>query len=261
MIPAILKGKLSRQQENMEDILTSCVFGTLRYLPPEQGLFPFLKCTKTEDGDGVEDLNLGPGASVEYEFWPWLHERVPGGDGESWCIPCEPDVLLKIKPPVGRPIYILIEAKFRSGKSSDATDKRDDPNDQLAREWDNLVALAERKDAEHHLIYLTADVGIPTDEIQVSKDDYLSNRPGATFSCGWLSWRHLDHSVRRQDGLRVDNTCLRDLISLCKRLDLRFFDGVTSIEPEELYWRFQPAQQIFDWLDRTPEDITWRFIR
>ena len=42
MIHALLNGKLSADQENMEDILTSNVFGLLRYLPPEHGLLPFL---------------------------------------------------------------------------------------------------------------------------------------------------------------------------------------------------------------------------
>ncbi len=42
MIPALLHGKLSREQENMEDILTSIVFGVLKHLPPELILLPWL---------------------------------------------------------------------------------------------------------------------------------------------------------------------------------------------------------------------------
>jgi hypothetical protein len=34
----------------MEDILTSCVFGVLRYLSPEEGLIHFLRKTQTIDG-------------------------------------------------------------------------------------------------------------------------------------------------------------------------------------------------------------------
>lgn len=261
MIPALLHGKLSRRQENMEDILTSSVFGTLQYLPPEGGLFPFLQCTRFPNGGGFNALEFGPGTNVEYEFWPQLHERVPGGCNEDRCIPCEPDVLLKIKPPVGRSIYILVEAKFRSGKSSDATDSEVAPTDQLAREWDNLVELAYRRNAEPHLIYLTADVGIPGEEIQASEREYLSKRPaGAAFSCGWLSWRHLERVIRKLNEQGVDNPCLRDLTRLCRRLDLHFYDGISKITPEALHWRFQTAAQVFNWLDRTPEDITWRFI-
>ena len=261
MIPALLRGKLSRQQENMEDILTSSVFGTLRYLPPESGLFPFLRCARMLDGGAFDALEFGSGAVVEYEFWPHLHERVPGGRGDERCIPCEPDLLLTIKPADGRLIYILIEAKFRSGKSSDAGGDEVAPTDQLAREWDNLVARAHRVDAEPHLIYLTADVGIPIEEIQASEREYLSRRPaGAPFSCGWLSWRHLERCIRQLNDQGVDNPCLRDLARLCMRLELRFYDGISKFTPETLHWRFQSAPTVFNWPDQAPEDITWRFI-
>ena len=42
MIEALLRRKLTFQQENMEDILTSNVFGMLQYVPPNEGLFAFL---------------------------------------------------------------------------------------------------------------------------------------------------------------------------------------------------------------------------
>ena len=42
MLQALLRGKLSRVQENMEDVLTSTVFGLLRYFPVQSGLWPFL---------------------------------------------------------------------------------------------------------------------------------------------------------------------------------------------------------------------------
>ena len=43
MLQAMLDGKLSSSQENMEDILTSCVFGSFKYLAPNLGLGAFLK--------------------------------------------------------------------------------------------------------------------------------------------------------------------------------------------------------------------------
>jgi hypothetical protein len=42
MLSALLLGKSSREQENMQDILTSNVFNILKYLPPERGILPFL---------------------------------------------------------------------------------------------------------------------------------------------------------------------------------------------------------------------------
>ncbi len=51
MIDALLEGKLSKKQENMEDILTSLVIGTMKYFPPEKAL---IKANRGEtDGDAV----------------------------------------------------------------------------------------------------------------------------------------------------------------------------------------------------------------
>lgn len=54
MLVALLHGKLSRDQENMEDILTSNVFGVMRYLPPAIALFPFI--SKASSPEGVKPL-------------------------------------------------------------------------------------------------------------------------------------------------------------------------------------------------------------
>jgi len=88
MIEALLRGKLSREQENMEDILTSNVFGMLQYVAPELGLFPFLAQAKTIAGDcplGFLTAVCDPGqARVEYDFWPQWPQS-------------EPDVVLRIQ--------------------------------------------------------------------------------------------------------------------------------------------------------------------
>lgn len=46
MLQAMLHGKLTRQEEEMEDLLTSNVFGLVKYLPPEMVLIPFLSQAK-----------------------------------------------------------------------------------------------------------------------------------------------------------------------------------------------------------------------
>ena len=80
MLEALVKGKLSREQKNMEDILTSNVFGLLKYLPPRILLFPFLKIAKTING--VFSLEEIPDdLSFKFNFWPPLHEKN--------CNPCE----------------------------------------------------------------------------------------------------------------------------------------------------------------------------
>ena len=42
MFQALIKGKLTRSEENMEDLLTSNVFGIFKYLPPSEALLPFI---------------------------------------------------------------------------------------------------------------------------------------------------------------------------------------------------------------------------
>ncbi len=88
MIMALLKGKLSREQVNMEDILTSDVFGLLKYLPPDVALLPFLRLAETITGK--RPLSSVPdGTTAEYEFWPqW---KTPSNEG------CEPDLMSLVK--------------------------------------------------------------------------------------------------------------------------------------------------------------------
>ena len=81
----------------MEDILTSSVFGILRYLPAEKGLLPFLRKTQTIDGQPNPIDDLGDVADVKYRFWPTLKERGQLGETEFECHPCEPDLLLRIQ--------------------------------------------------------------------------------------------------------------------------------------------------------------------
>src|SRR3546814_11666693 len=120
MIPALLHGKLSREQENMEDILTSCVFGILRYLPVEEGLLPLLCRAEAVCGEPPQLSSAGSHAPI-YEFWPTLSERCVRGEIEFACHPCEPDLLIKLHKVDGKRLYVLIEAKHLSGKSSDWT--------------------------------------------------------------------------------------------------------------------------------------------
>lgn len=75
MLQALLRGKLSREQENLEDILTSNVFGALGYLDPKDGPLPFLALAETASGDRdfawISELAPSVKVSATYEFWPW----------------------------------------------------------------------------------------------------------------------------------------------------------------------------------------------
>jgi len=154
MIDALLQGKLTSRQENMEDILTSNVFGMLQYVPPERGLFPFLALARTPETHEkhccpLKNL-LGESYAVEYRFWPTWQDR-------------QPDVELRIKSSDVDLYLIGIEAKYRSGKSSEAeaddVDQETECTDQLTCEWNELVHEAESWNSKPVLIYLTKDDG------------------------------------------------------------------------------------------------------
>ena len=232
MLMALLRGKLSREQENLEDILASNVFGLLKYLPPEEGLFPFLSHAQTLDGHRPLEGAV-PGAKVEYQFWPWY--------AEEDCNGCEPDVELRILWPNGRKMRVFIECKYLSGKSSEEDDgqevvetKREPPVDQLAREWSNLTCLAKRDNADPVLIYLTRDIRCPREEIEASRRVLLRESTNATFSCCWLSWHQL-YEIRPNKPSQI----LADIKTLLERLNLVFFHGISAFQPVgTIDWRF-----------------------
>ena len=230
MLQALLKGKLSREQENMEDILTSNVFGLLKYVPPGEGLLNYLAFAEEKGGNHplefLNSLNDGSKLSIEYEFWPRWEE--------SNCIGCEPDVAIKLEISDKQDLLVLIEAKYWSGKSPGAVETADKPNDQLAKEWDNLSVRVGRLNKKPVLIYLTKHYAYPHQDIEEAINEYKNKRPGGTEpGIYWLSWRHL-----RKVCENTDNPILNDLSFLLERLNLKFFDGV-KLEEVHIPWFFE----------------------
>jgi len=265
MIEALLNGKLSREQENMEDILTSNIFGLLQYLPPHRGLLPFLRSATMLEGvqqNPLKDCGFEGTDSMlaEYEFWPRF--------AEMGCRPCEPDVLVRLSDQSAQKRFmVIIEAKYRHGKSSYASGDESDavaevptapPNDQLAREYDNLLRLAERENAKPLLIYLTADTAPPANDIEDSKNDFKDNSKyrDSEFRCAWLSWRHLSEVF---DNPKCD-PILQDIVRLTKRLNLIFFKGVdVAARFPILSWKFEQPVVNFDWLFAPLPVFEWNF--
>ena len=80
MIETFLHGNMSLQQENMEDLWTSCVFGSLKSLPPSDGILPFLaqpRSWKDETADlaAINRLTTVDRSEVDYQFWPTLEHH------------------------------------------------------------------------------------------------------------------------------------------------------------------------------------------
>ena len=243
MLEALLHGKLSHEQENMEDILTSNVFGSLQYLPPDQGLLPFVGRAVTASGEHPLD-GLPADTQASYSFWPWMEE--------TGCSGCEPDLLLDLTLPVDKPILAIVEAKYLSGKSSEADETASKPQDQLAREWDNLVCRA-GDTFRPILIYLTADLRFPASDINDAISEYTQKRGTSPTIC-WLSWRHLASVV-----CDSDSQIARALCQMLRRLDLIFYSGTHPIKDlRPILWSFQRSPCVFHRRLCVPP-ITWSF--
>lgn len=249
MLHAQLHGKLSRDQENLEDILTSNVFGALSYAAPGAGLIPFLRCVEGADAAPLRALLSSSTINrAEYTFWPWTEQ--PG------CRGCEPDVRLDLYSGDELEAVIFVESKYRSEKSSeaDATDGVLPPRDQLAREWDNLVRISGNIPA--FLLYVTAHYREPAEDIAASQHD-LEQRRGARGAIAWLPWRAFS-----QLHFSTDQRLLLDVQRLLRdRYELRYFSGV-RVEKLRAPWSFvgsPPASHVirFDW--PMPPQPTWRF--
>ena len=250
MLAALIHGKLGRLSPESEDLVTSTVFGGLRYLRPIEALLPFLAEARCVDGSSPLAWLRGLESSVEveYDFWPmWRGEGV---------LPCEPDIVLDIRSTRGGGALVLVEAKLRSGKSSQADASAVAPYDQLAREWSNLVQVAGTRGAAPFLVYLTADFAMPAADIEASILDWERKPPpGAPEPVfAWLSWRHLHSALADRD-----DAVSRDIVELLDRLSLRPFGGIGLAEdlPAWPPWRFRRAWRWESALPRTP--MTWRF--
>jgi hypothetical protein len=232
MTVAEIRGKISgagaNLSERMEDLLTSDIFGCMRYLPIEKALIPFLERARSFHGNSltVPDKII----KVHYSFWPWL--ELPG------CIPCEPDIMLGLEA-TGRQLHlVLVENKYYSGLSSEE-DERTEPNDQLARELDNLDAVScmvmgwepNLRIASRTLLFITQDMGIPRALLAKSLDEYTRKRH-KTGDIYWASWRFLPPILEgslEQETTPENKVVLEDMLALLLRKELRMFGGMEPV--------------------------------
>jgi hypothetical protein len=245
LLQAQLRGKLTREEEDMEDLLTSNVFGAMKYVPIEEGLKRLL--LSCEDAKGKPPITSNQILiNSQYEFWPSINE--------TDCIGCEPDVLVNLKSSTSEKFVVFIEAKYLSEKSS-YPDSGTVPNDQLAREYDNLIKRAEREKATPILLYVTAHMSYPQEVIQESINEFSKKRL-REMKAFWLSWRKLINlfSDSRQ-------AILTDLVEVLRRQGLTFFEGITRPEMIDFSWSFKKGIALgenYNW-SYPIEQISWRF--
>lgn len=248
MTIAELKGKLSPDSPNgasdrMEDLLTSDVFGTMRYVGFEKGFIDWIVQAQSAPvspaSEPIPDFFKGRLIeTVRYSFWPTL----PNGR--------EPDVALLFFFNSGLPLLIVVEAKYFSG-TSDWDDKEKNELlgvtgnqiadqvlslgrmtiDKIAKwfELENIDTLfSDQQHIEKIHLFVTMHSVLPSLDYQKSKDKVGSSWPIPSY---WLSWDRLassmePHIQKSHDGI---DALLQDLYLLLKRKGLIPFQGFNTI--------------------------------
>lgn len=241
MIHAELERKLSETErisgaERWEDVLTSSVFGLLRYLPTEVAC-AYLSGAVNAAGDA---LDLGEVRDFSYRFWPAL----PG-----WTR--EPDVVIDA---AGRPgtlrRRVVVEAKYLSGKSSAGPSAEDPQNwsDQLADElvsaWKDHLAGNPRADKPPALVYVTGHHTFPQTDIDDSSRQIVTRAIAVRSELYWLPWWRLSEVLRGflAGGPDLpDRAIAEDLLALLEaRGQVLLYDAWRTASPRPLSapWRF-----------------------
>lgn len=230
MTIAEIHGKISSHGGNLsdrlEDLLTSDVFGPLRYLPFAEGLQPVLSEARLYSSPDQKLAISDPAKSIKVYFWPRLENS-------------EPDVLVECGGHL-----LLIEAKYLSGKSGsyDNEDEETAKSDQLRREF---VDLMQRKNdfSKLSLVYLTADRTMPAEGIKASQRAVQSFRKEdeAIYEQNtyWLSWydvRQVIQKLAKEQKSKKNhekNLILQDIESLLHRKGLRGFEGFCGLNMQK----------------------------
>ncbi len=218
MTIAEIRGKISSDSskvyERLEDLLTSDVFGTFKYLEPTY-IYTFLKNHLKRFSEEQPDfrINCDNIQKVEYIFWPKIGTK-------------EPDLILQFK--YGNQILfsVIIEAKYMSGASdfelNDSELQKEKRQHETVLTGNQLADyFLELKDygEDKYLVYCTSHFIPPREEYEnavcavKSKGEDLVEYFLQRFY--WTSWREVYKFFR---GNRGKGTLLiDDLLLLLER--------------------------------------------
>jgi hypothetical protein len=260
MTIAELHGKLAPDSahERMEDLLTSDVFGTMKYAGWEYGFLDWLLKAEPAPIEPVPPpistwFSLDTIIDVEFSFWPKLK------NGR------EPDLALLFQFDTEDPLLVLIEAKYFSGTSdweeADSVVATELTGNQIADQVLGLRSMSEKECLEWfqsstnvgepaaprglrriHL-FVTMHTNLPTYSYELSTRKLVGPWPIPAY---WLPWtslaecleKYLPHPDKGRAAL------LDDLCKLLGRKELTPFHGF-NMDPLQLdnatpsFWREQ----------------------
>lgn len=185
MLQAELRSKLVNPQKNMhlsEDLLTSNVFGILKYLDNKRVLIDFIRSAINQEGKSIK--NITGIVDWRYYFWPKFQNQI------------EPDLLIQGFLKKKLVVNLLVEAKYRSNKniyqergSLTGDQLADELNSLLEREW-STPGIDKSRIKENYLVFVTNHFNIPFHEI-VESNKLVKRYHQKQHRIYWTSWRDL----------------------------------------------------------------------
>ena len=224
MYLAEIHGKLSGENENKEDILTSNVFSFFKYTNRGAFFYPFLRVLGFDVS--VEDCK-----QAEFIFWPTYPDRT------------EPDLVIL----VGR-YYLLVEDKYLSGFGQETSKLKH----QLEREAKGGLPEANSLGREFKILAITADYHRPPG-IFDSIPTYLKN------DTKWINWQSIAFLIYKILKIATNlpsetKLFASDLYDLFIKKNLRNFEGMNALPDihlskyAELFFRASSAQYRGDFI-------------
>ena len=210
MLHAVIKKKshyLLKKQNNIrkiprEDIITSTIFGPLRYFE-DQDIYYFIRSIAGIENNLDDNNKLQVEADID--FWP---SKIATFNNERRS--CEPDIVFNFKVNDKKETYIF-ELKWGAYSFSE---------DQIEREWQFFKSPEE--DGTSYLIYLANYV----DTFNAIKASKNKNWKSLT----WLNFLHKIKEIKHQSHNPKLQHYLDDLISFLGCLDFREFDSFSHLK-------------------------------
>lgn len=219
MLHAVIKKKshyLLKKQNNIrkiprEDIITSTIFGPLRYFE-DQDIYYFIRSIAGIENNLIDDSNLQIKANID--FWP---SKIATFNNERRS--CEPDIVFNFKVKDkdvndkdvnGKNEIYIFELKWGAYSFSE---------DQIEREWQFFKSTEE--DETSYLIYLANYV----DTFNAIKASKNKNWKSLT----WLNFLHKIKENKYQSNNQKLKHYLDDLIRFLDCLDFRAFNSFTHL--------------------------------
>ena len=183
-----------------EDLLTSDIFGCCSFLQYDD----LMKYVLGEAVHFASHTNFECLETVirdTYYFWP----RFQTGNTQT-----EPDLFVVLWHSDKECSLVLIESKYNSGKSSEASDIDKEITDQLARElsiieskeiYTQISELIDANVISNTLFYVTADDIIPRESMKKSAKEYFNKtnnyRSIEEMPIYWLPWWKIENFSRK----------------------------------------------------------------